>query len=55
MKRGKAMSLNRKAEEACEPTLILDGMALRRAGASAHEDLMQVKDLDGRPVNGCCF
>lgn len=38
--------------EASELTLILDGMELRRAGADAQEDLMQVRDLDGRLVNG---
>lgn len=38
--------------EASELTLILDGMELRRAGAEAQEDLMQVRDLDGRLVNG---
>lgn len=38
--------------EAAELTLILDGMELRRAGAAAQEELMQVKDLDGRLVNG---
>ena len=37
---------------ASELTLILDGMELRRAGADAQEDLMQVIDLDGRLVNG---
>jgi hypothetical protein len=37
---------------ASELTLILDGMELRRAGADAQEDLMQVRDLDGRLVNG---
>ena len=38
--------------EASELTLILDGMELRRAGANAQEDLMQVWYLDGRLVNG---
>lgn len=38
--------------EASELTLILDGMELRRAGADAQESLMQVRDLDGRLVNG---
>jgi hypothetical protein len=37
---------------ASELTLILDGMELRRAGADAQEDLMKVKDLDGKLVNG---
>lgn len=37
---------------ASELTLILDGMEVRRAGADAQEALMQVKDLDGRLVNG---
>lgn len=35
-----------------ELTLILDGMELRRQGAEAQEHLMQVKELDGRLVNG---
>lgn len=35
-----------------EVTLILDGMELRRAGAESQEDLMHVKALDGRLVNG---
>jgi hypothetical protein len=38
--------------EASELTLILDGMELRRAGADAQEDLMQVRDLEGKLVNG---
>lgn len=38
--------------EANELTLILDGMELRRKDAQAQEDLMSVKDLDGRLVNG---
>jgi hypothetical protein len=37
---------------ASELTLILDGMELRRSGADAQENLMQVRDLDGRLVNG---
>ena len=35
-----------------ELTLVLDGMELRREGATAQEHLMQVKDLDGALVNG---
>lgn len=35
-----------------EVTLILDGMELRRAGATSQEALMQVKALDGGLVNG---
>lgn len=35
-----------------ELTLVLDGMELRRAGASAQEGLMRVKGLDGKLVNG---
>lgn len=37
---------------AAELTLVLDGMELRREGASAQEHLMQVRDLDGGLVNG---
>ncbi|MFN8464297.1 MAG: hypothetical protein U0X20_02040 [Caldilineaceae bacterium] len=35
-----------------ELTLVLNGMELRREGATAQEHLMQVKDLDGALVNG---
>jgi hypothetical protein len=35
-----------------ELTLVLDGMELRREGATAQEHLMRVKDLDGALVNG---
>jgi hypothetical protein len=35
-----------------ELTLVLDGMELRRGGASEQEGLMQVKGLDGKLVNG---
>lgn len=35
-----------------ELTLVLDGMELRREGATAQEHLMQVRDLDGGLVNG---
>lgn len=38
--------------ESTELTLVLDGMALRRAGANAQEGLMRVKGLDARWVNG---
>jgi hypothetical protein len=36
-----------------ELTLVLDGMEVRRAGATAQEGLMRVKGLDGKLVNGC--
>jgi len=41
----------RLGEEA-ELTLVLDGMELRREGATAQEGLMRVRGLDGKLVNG---
>ncbi len=35
-----------------EVTLVLDGMELRREGATAQEGLMRVRGLDGKLVNG---
>ncbi|MBL8154085.1 MAG: hypothetical protein JNM70_07870, partial [Anaerolineae bacterium] len=38
--------------EETELTLVLDGMELRREGATAQEGLMRVRGLDGKLVNG---
>lgn len=38
--------------EEAELTLVLDGMEVRREGATAQEGLMRVKGLDGKLVNG---